>query len=388
MGLFNSKRFIVFIILLLILTLVLVGCSQSMESTTENDTPSVDNENSSNSSTTSEESKGASQWKQYIEAAKHEGRVTVVGANSPEFRQKATEIMEEKYGITLDYLTLSSSEAIARVKREVPAGKLTIDVQVSGGSEMVEYPDWLEPLEDKIVMPEVAEKSNWMMNELLWADENKTNLQITQYVAQPLWINTNIIPKGSITAADLLKPEYKGKIAVYDPQGPGQGRYIAMNFLDTLGESFVKDLYTNQDVIFSDNGRQLAEWLANGTYPIAIALLARDVEPFISQGLPIAPAEAEDAPGYVNGKLVKILKDAPHPNAAVVFVNWLASKEGMELFSKSFNDVSLRTDVSREGLPEYSFPKEDIDYPNFVKELYVKEEIPRAQELLSSILDR
>ena len=45
-----------------------------------------------------------------------------------------------------------------------------------------------------------------------------------------------------------------------------------------------------------------------------------------------------------------MLKSAPHPNATKVFINWLLSKEGQELYTKQFwpfdQGFSRRTDVA------------------------------------------
>jgi ABC-type Fe3+ transport system substrate-binding protein len=46
-----------------------------------------------------------------------------------------------------------------------------------------------------------------------------------------------------------------------------------------------------------------------------------------------------------------LMNRAPHPNAAVVFINWLLSKEGQLVWSKAVNAVSRRVDVPTDHLP-------------------------------------
>jgi ABC-type glycerol-3-phosphate transport system substrate-binding protein len=47
------------------------------------------------------------------------------------------------------------------------------------------------------------------------------------------------------------------------------------------------------------------------------------------------------------------VKNPPHPNAAKVFINWLLSKEGQELYGKAMTQGSRRLDVNTEWLKEF-----------------------------------
>ncbi len=61
----------------------------------------------------------------------------------------------------------------------------------------------------------------------------------------------------------------------------------------------------------------------------------------------------------------------PHPNARKLFVNWLLSKEGQEIFSHEVGLPSSRKDISRAGInavfftaPDEKFLMEDEDHYN------------------------
>ena len=47
-----------------------------------------------------------------------------------------------------------------------------------------------------------------------------------------------------------------------------------------------------------------------------------------------------------------VLKNAPHPNGAKLFVNWLLSKEGQEVFSKALGQGTRRLDVDTKWLKD------------------------------------
>jgi ABC-type Fe3+ transport system substrate-binding protein len=47
------------------------------------------------------------------------------------------------------------------------------------------------------------------------------------------------------------------------------------------------------------------------------------------------------------------VKSSPHPNATKVFVNWLLSKEGQEVYGKAMGQATRRLDVDTRWLTEH-----------------------------------
>src|SRR5262249_20148880 len=77
-------------------------------------------------------------------------------------------------------------------------------------------------------------------------------------------------------------------------------------------------------------------------------------------GFPVAVVpHPPEAPGHVTAGfgLLALVNDAPHPNAARVFANWIASREGMAVWSKAQKIVPVRTDV------DASYAKEQVPDP-------------------------
>jgi ABC-type Fe3+ transport system substrate-binding protein len=69
--------------------------------------------------------------------------------------------------------------------------------------------------------------------------------------------------------------------------------------------------------------------------------------------------------------VIKVPAKAPHPNAAAVFVNWVLSKPGQELYEKLLAEPSRRTDVAHANIPDYAIPKPGKDYVGSYDESYV-----------------
>ncbi len=53
-----------------------------------------------------------------------------------------------------------------------------------------------------------------------------------------------------------------------------------------------------------------------------------------------------------------MLKRAAHPNAALVFLNWLLTREGQAIFQKSYGTPSTRIDVDTTGIDPAFIPQE------------------------------
>ena len=75
--------------------------------------------------------------------------------------------------------------------------------------------------------------------------------------------------------------------------------------------------------------------------------------------------DLEDLPGTLSAGVgqLALMSHAPHPNAARLFINWMASKEGMELFSRNRGGAPTRNDVDEQRfLPALAIPKPGVEY--------------------------
>jgi iron(III) transport system substrate-binding protein len=117
--------------------------------------------------------------------------------------------------------------------------------------------------------------------------------------------------------------------------------------------------------MISRDTRQLTDGLARGAYPITNGAEDAQVEELIKEGMPIARLDTlTDLPGEVSAGFgqVALLNQAPHPNAAKIFVNWLASKEGSEIFAHSMGVVPTRSDIDEGFLPPEIIPRPGVKY--------------------------
>ena len=309
-------------------------------------------------------------WNALVEAAQREGRITVSGPPTPEVRTELPAAFKRRFGIDMEYLGGRTTELMAKLKAERGADQYTIDAMIAGAQSAYTdgYPERMyAPIPPALIHPEATDPAKWIRGAPWYMDPDQQYiLRLANYVSSAIAVNTEYVRAEEITAyRDLLDPKYRGKISVYDPIRPGTGWNTANYLLRVLGEDYIKALYQDQQPGISNDNRVLADWTARGRYPISLALGSDEIERLRKDGFPIAVRQdLPDAPGYVTAGfgLAMLMDQAPHPNAAQLFVNWVAMKEGNEVFNRAQVLVSTRTDVESAWAPPYIIPRPGVDY--------------------------
>ena len=327
------------------------------------------------------------EWQKMLAAGRQEGTVAVAGRG--EMAEPMTDAFKRDTGIGLDFLGGEGREQFTRLVREMRAGNVTIDV-IFDGQSLIPYVNdgFMKPIKPQLVLPGVTDLENWQDGKIKWVDkEQEYMFEGSEYVFGWILIDTDVIKPGELTSwKDLLKPQYQGKIASFDPRVGGPGQANASYIADLFGIDFVKHLYTDQKVALSNSSRQLVDWVAHGNYPIALATLAAEIESFRAAGVKnLAAIYMKDGPGAVLGgsSVVSEPKLAPHPNATAVFLNWYASEAGQTLFSTVWKTPSRRTAVHVDGIPDYVVPQPGIHYMDqYVESWYLEKYVGQYQKAL------
>ena len=309
------------------------------------------------------------EWNDSMAGAKKEGRVVVATSPDPVMREIAAKF-KARFGITLEHLAGSSSQLAARLQSERQAAINSVDVFLGGIQTVanVLYPQkMLDPLKPSLMLPEVVESKKWKKGRPWFVDpEERYVLRVYSTITGLLHINTDHVKPGELSkAADLLRPKWRGKIATEDPTVAGSGSNTAARIYLQMGEEFVRRLYLDQKLMITRERRQLTDWLARGTYPIAFGAQSSDVEQMRKDGFPLKEIYGfADMPPALTGSpwLLTLMNKAPHPNAARIFVNWIVSKEGLEIYARAEGRAALRTDTDESFIPPEQVPKPGVDY--------------------------
>jgi iron(III) transport system substrate-binding protein len=335
----------------------------------------------------------AEDWAETVAKAKQEGTVVVHGAPGKSYNTALVAAFNKSYpDIKVQFSGAANAVEMPKLLRERQAGIYGWDVWVSGPSTAVgvlKQAGVLDPL-PPLLRADITDDSKWFGGFASgWMDEGHNIFySFDGTIQNPVMINWDAMPQSRFTTlADLLKPEFAGKIVWHDPRVNGSGSGSSQTLFRNLGEEALRKLYKHQ-IVYTMNGHQIAEWVVRGRYPIGLGLEQNDLTEFQSQGLGknIRPApdsyfKIQQISSGFGG--IGIVNRAPHPAAARIYINWVLSKEGQEAWVKVPRN-SRRSDVAP-AFPELA-PKQGNDYFNGQEERYNKERL-RLMEVAKEEID-
>ena len=323
-------------------------------------------------------------WEQTVTAAKKEGTVAVIGPQGSETRDALTRGFQKKYPeIRVELLSMAGSQIGPKLLNELAASRLTTDVLITGTTTALETlvpGKAAAPIKPVLIGPNTRDLGKWRGGKLTFSDETQTyNLVFSSYVKAPFIYNSSLVSASDFKSwKDLLDPKWHGKVALIDPlsAGGGLGNSTLWYTHEDLGKDFMHRLLTHKDLVMPRDDRQMLDFAARGKYPIVIGPSDVLTNEFIARGLPLKHLHPETLKEgtYItagNGSLV-IVRNAPHPNALRVYVDYLLSPDGQLEWSKAAGFASLRHDVSRDHVNDILVPKEGMPYPDISTEKYVR----------------
>ncbi len=291
------------------------------------------------------------EWKKVLEAAKKEGKLVMSGDSSQEWRKALVDLFREDHPeIQIEYTGVSGRDFAMRIRQEREMGQKLWDLRGGGTTTLYEMKNdgFLEPIRP-LLSPEIADSSKWIggLDNLFGDKENTFVPAYLMTTDATTVVNRDFIKEAELkSSGQLLDPKFKGKIVIETPTAGAS--FSAMgNFAFMYGESFVRDFLSRQDVLVTNDRRQQAEWVVRGKYPIAVGFNDTQLIPFVKQGLGKNVVKLPDKiiPVSSGFGALCLLKDAPHPNAARVYINWLLSQNTQMKLSRILLLNSLRRDV-------------------------------------------
>ncbi len=298
-------------------------------------------------------------WDTVLAAAKKEGTLTIYGEINPDLRESLVQGFEKKYNIKLEFVIGKSAELATRWDRENAAGIKQVDIfQMGGGTSILSMKPKgaYAPLEPYFVLPEVTDAKGWRDGKIRFLDEGKTIIPLNGAFTTYTAVNTDLVKEGQITSyKDLLKPEWKGKVTLFDPSMAGAGAGWATFLITDAyglegGKQFMRQLAETRPEITRDV-RQHVEWIAKGKFAVGIGAQHATASEFKAMGAPINIIRVAEG-GSINpaSGCLEVAVNPVHPNAATVYINWILSKEGQIAFNKGFGSPAARIDVAVPGI--------------------------------------
>ena len=193
------------------------------------------------------------------------------------------------------------------------------------------------------------EKDSWVLNPTF--DPPDSTMIRVRIEYQTAVINTKLVrpedePKSFL---DFINAKWKGKkLVTAPPRVSWPLVYLHVMLPDTLNEDYFRAL-GKQDMFIVSTMRDEATTVARGEAYAAVSTSVPIINSLIVSGAPLKPLVMSE--GIISSfPVVSVPKNAPHPNAARVFVNWWLSPEGQTTINKVMGVPSVRKDV-----PDFSY---------------------------------
>jgi iron(III) transport system substrate-binding protein len=280
-----------------------------------------------------------------VEAAKTEGKLVIYGATDTAAAKFLTSDFEALYpGVKAEYSDMNTTEIYNRLISEKAAGGATADVTWSSSMDLqVKLAE--EGYAETYKSPEAAKMPGWSV----WKDmAYGTTYEPVTFVYNKRLITGDDAPKSRPDLVKLLqsKPDqFKGKITSYDIEKSGVGfLLITQDAKVNAGFwDFAKAIGAASPRFQSSSGTMM-ERISSGENLIGFNVLG---------GYARLRAKKDPSIGYlypsdytlVMSRVMFIVKDAHHPNAAKLWLDYILSKRGQTIIANQAELGAIRADV-------------------------------------------
>lgn len=306
-------------------------------------------------------------WEKAVAAAKKEGEVRVWGDMEITHPDIVAAFSKEFPGIKPVIVSGKVGDLMPRIIAERRAGKYLADVY-SGGLGGRAFYDFqragvVDPLKPVLMLPDVVDESKWLNGKHNYADaEGQYVFMYEGSVAGVgLYYNSKLVDSKEFHSYwDALGSKWKGKILLFERPGTGSPNMVRFYYNPQLGPDFVRRLWSEMDLVVSQERRQATDWLGTGKFSLCFD--CADTDMARKQGVPVSEfehASLREAAGEIStsgNSGVALINKAANPNAARVFINWFLSRQGQAVWQDVMNKKvvepsdSMRVDIPKDNV--------------------------------------
>ncbi len=249
-----------------------------------------------------------------------------------EWCQGMKEEFEEEFGITVNYVRMSTGEALARLEAEKDNPQFDImwggpiDTYIAGSNEGM-FAQYESPnVENLLDIDKYQDPDNYWSGIYLGSLGFATN---TDFLA------ANPGLEAPTSWDDLLKPEFQDQVLVAHPSTSGTSYTAMATILQLMGEDAgweYLDKYADQMLQFTKSGSAPAKFVGAGEGAVGV-VFSHDIVKQIEAGLPLVLSFPEDGTGYEIGGMA-IVEGAQHLDAAQKWYDWALTADAQALGPK------------------------------------------------------
>ena len=274
---------------------------------------------------------GAGRSARLLANAKREGSLSLYASMAEKDLIRLVSEFERRYGIKVKVWRSGKNNVLRRAVTEARAGRFEVDVVHNPSPEM-------ELLHRERLLQEVRSPyAHELIPEAVAPHREWAGPRVYIFVQA---YNTNRVAPEELpkTFRDLLDPRWKGRIAV---EAKEQEWFFTL--VREMGEEeglrFFRELVARNGLTVRNGNALLNNLVVAGEVPLALTLYSYLPEQSRKSGAPIGWIALAPTVAYTDG--IGVMKRAPHPNAAVLFYDFVLS-DGQALLEELNHVISHR----------------------------------------------
>jgi iron(III) transport system substrate-binding protein len=275
-------------------------------------------------------------------AAKKEGELTLYTTIAEKDLSAIVKPFEQKYGIKVNIWRAGTDKVLQRIVTEAQAKKYTVDAVHFGSPEMEAL--WREKILQPVASPVHKDlQAGSVPAHKAWA---ATILSV--------WVqayNTQAIKKADLpkTYQDLLDPKWKGKLGIEVKNDDWFATVVQLMGGEKQGLEFFQKLVATNGISPRHGHTLLNNMVVSGEVPMALTVYNYMPEQAKKKGAPIDWFALE--PAVARSNAVGVARNAPHPNAALLFYEYLLGPEGQKaMVSVDYVPTNTRVESPLKGV--------------------------------------
>jgi iron(III) transport system substrate-binding protein len=284
---------------------------------------------------------GADRQQRLIEAAKKEGELMIYTSIPIDDMAVLTAAFEKKYGIRVKSWRAGSEKVLQRTVTEARANRFDADIIETNGPE-------LESLHREKLLQEVA--SPYLVDLIPAAILPHRSWVGTRLNIFAMGYNTNLVKKADLpkTYYDLLQPKWKGKLGI-EAEDLDWFAGAVTELGEEKGLKLFRDIVATNGLSVRKGHTLLTNLVVSGEVPLALTVYNYKAEQLKNKGAPIDWFTIAPAIARPNG--VAVLRRAPHPNAAVLFLDFMISEAQPILLKRDYVPTSKKVETALNKMP-------------------------------------
>jgi len=266
---------------------------------------------------------GSERERRLLANAKREGTVVVYTSMNLKDSQPLIEAFEKKHGVKVNLWHAVGEKIMLRTLTEARAGRHDADILGTSGAQMEVL--YRENMLAPFYSPAFAD----LPPSAFAPHKHYVAARINFFV---LAYNTKLIAPQDAPGSyqDVLDPKWAGKIGV-EASDVAWFAAVTKAMGEEKGLAYFRKLAAMRPAVRQGH-TLMAELVSAGEIPMALNVYNHSIERLKAKGAPVDWKPL--APAFGSPNAIGIAKNAPHPHAALLFADFILSKEGQEIVQR------------------------------------------------------